>query len=346
MSSVSDKEVLSILRELDPYEFEEFVAALWELQGWDTEVTHGSGDRGIDVIATQTFPFKSTVHIQAKRYAEDSQVSGPEMQKYVSLTQRPEVDLAIVVTTGSFTQQATSLAEEFNIKLLNGTTLVEFIRELGAEELLVDSIDQSGTPDISDGRTTTVNPQKKQSASQPSSTVASGDWLRIELVGASIMNGKISGGFGGGNIEEVLSTEIDGLILAFEIANMSEENWEFRSHNLNNDLGFTAYDDQGFGYTSVDNFSPTTKGKEMGGGWKWNRTTIRAKSRDRVASYWEVSSDTEVYSVEYEEDIWRATDNKKYRREERGQETIRLQFNKPVRTVVGDIPEPIQNSIQ
>lgn len=48
--NLSRDELLSQLREMDPYEFEELVADIWEYQGWETTVTTSSNDMGIDVI--------------------------------------------------------------------------------------------------------------------------------------------------------------------------------------------------------------------------------------------------------------------------------------------------------
>lgn len=40
----------------DKAEFEHFVAALWELQHWQTLVTDQSRDGGVDVVATKSYP--------------------------------------------------------------------------------------------------------------------------------------------------------------------------------------------------------------------------------------------------------------------------------------------------
>ncbi|MFC7230540.1 restriction endonuclease [Saliphagus sp. GCM10025308] len=131
--------LLQILRkDFSPNQFEHLIADLWTLQDWNTQVTAQSNDKGIDVVATQDFPYKQKILIQAKKYGERSRVSSPEMQKYASLKQRDEVDSVIIVTTSEFTGEAKSIAEEFNLKCINGKQLLKFIHRLEAEQLVRD----------------------------------------------------------------------------------------------------------------------------------------------------------------------------------------------------------------
>lgn len=131
-----EDDVIGTLVELEPLRFEQFIAELWERRGWETEVTDGSGDRGVDVIATQSFPYNKKALLQAKRYRRGNNVSGPELQKYASLKQRSGVDEVVVVTTSQFTEQALELHEEFNIKLVDGHRLVEIIDATSSEDLV------------------------------------------------------------------------------------------------------------------------------------------------------------------------------------------------------------------
>lgn len=125
-SVAASSESLATLRELDPYEFEHYVADVWESRGWETEVRQQSGDRGIDVMARKTEPFEQTQVIQAKRYGDDTKVGGPEIQQYASLREQvPDADTVVVVTTGSFTDQAQELAKQLNVKTVNGQQLIQ-----------------------------------------------------------------------------------------------------------------------------------------------------------------------------------------------------------------------------
>lgn len=131
------EEVLSNLRQIDEYDFEEFIAKLWNLYGWETEVTSGSNDRGIDVIAEKHSPFEQKHLIQVKRWGSKNKVGGPEIQQYSSLLRRGDgIDAVVVVTTSSFSRQAKELAGELNVKLVDGFDLYEVLSEVGADNLL------------------------------------------------------------------------------------------------------------------------------------------------------------------------------------------------------------------
>ncbi|MFC7249001.1 restriction endonuclease [Halomicroarcula sp. GCM10025324] len=127
------------LSSIDPYQFENFVADLWEHRGWDSEVTSKSQDAGIDVLVEKSEPFNQTQVIQAKRNAPDNKVSSSDIQQYASLQhQVPEADTVIVVTTSEFSAPANNRASVLNVKLVNGDTLLRIIDELDAYDLVED----------------------------------------------------------------------------------------------------------------------------------------------------------------------------------------------------------------
>lgn len=87
-------------------------------------MSEASGDRGIDVIARDKSD-DETVVIQAKRYDEANHVGSPEVQQYGSLKmQEPYPDRVVIVTTSDFTEQASEIAADIGVELVNGTTLV------------------------------------------------------------------------------------------------------------------------------------------------------------------------------------------------------------------------------
>lgn len=135
--NLSRNEVLSQLRQIDEYEFEHLVADIWGQRGWETTVTTGSSDRGIDVIAQKSSPFKQKQLIQAKRYSVDNKIGSPDIQQYSSLRQQEnEVDAVVIVTTSSFTSQAQQTAKDLNVKLIDGNDLIEMISELDSLDSL------------------------------------------------------------------------------------------------------------------------------------------------------------------------------------------------------------------
>lgn len=116
---------------MDEYEFEELVADVWEAQGWNTEVTSGSGDRGIDVIAEKQGLVDEKMLIQAKRYQDGNNVGGRDVREYSSLQlQESNIDSVVIVTTSSFTRQAKDIAGNLNVKLVDGTSFAASVAEL------------------------------------------------------------------------------------------------------------------------------------------------------------------------------------------------------------------------
>lgn len=129
-SSPSQSNVKKQLQKIDDYDFEHFIAELWEQQGWKTTVSQKSVDSGVDVAAIKQAPYPQKTLIQAKRYAEGNNVSSTAIQQYASLKyQQDNVDTVIVVTTSSFTREAEKRAEELNVKLVDGDGLVSLIQE-------------------------------------------------------------------------------------------------------------------------------------------------------------------------------------------------------------------------
>lgn len=126
------KDIESFLEALDPLKFEKLIAYIFEEAGWRTELTQGSGDKGIDVIARKKFPVKQKYLIQAKYYnKETTSVSPDEVQQYNSLKeQEPNVDQVLLITTSSYTLQAEELAEMLDIKILDRDDVLHMLNSL------------------------------------------------------------------------------------------------------------------------------------------------------------------------------------------------------------------------
>lgn len=118
------------LQGMDPYNFEKLVAEVWEQEGYQTAVSSGSGDEGIDIEATKTSPFKQKDLIQAKRYSADNKVGSQAIREYrVLYDQVPDVDNVIIVASSGFTKEAEKLADKLNVKLIDGGRLAQLIRK-------------------------------------------------------------------------------------------------------------------------------------------------------------------------------------------------------------------------
>ena len=119
------------LQSMNEYDFEKLVADLWSREGWNTNVTDPSGDRGIDVVATRTGLTTEKQVIQAKRYTEGNTVGSKEVRTYATLRQQEsDADSVVLVTTSQFTKQATRLATDLRVKLVDGESLSQRISQL------------------------------------------------------------------------------------------------------------------------------------------------------------------------------------------------------------------------
>ena len=135
-------ELKTVLQQMDPYDFEHFVAELWNRMGWETEVSSAAMDEGVDVTARKQHPYEQTTLIQAKRYGPNTTVGSPDIQQYASLSQQYDgIDKVIVVTTNEFTAQARDLAGRLNVKLIDGDDLAALITQYDALDLVDEYLD-------------------------------------------------------------------------------------------------------------------------------------------------------------------------------------------------------------
>lgn len=135
-SRLSAGEVKRQLQTMDDEDFEYFVADLWERDGWTTEVSQKSRDKSLDVLAERDSPYHQRHAIQAKRYQEDSRVSGPKISEYASLRDQFDADAAVVVTTSGFTKDARERGDTLNVKLVDGDDLVGMVEQYDAYDLV------------------------------------------------------------------------------------------------------------------------------------------------------------------------------------------------------------------
>lgn len=98
----------------DGHAFEQWVADRLEMHGWRADVTSGSGDQGIDIIARRD---GRKIGIQCKRY--DGAVGNKAVQEAFSGRAFHRVDMAVVITTGHYTQSARALSRRTGVHLLH-----------------------------------------------------------------------------------------------------------------------------------------------------------------------------------------------------------------------------------
>ncbi len=86
--------------------------------GWETKVTKGSGDHGVDIVVSKN---NKVIAIQCKFYSNP--VSNKAVQEVSSGKIIYNADLAAVVTNSSYTKHAQDAANRLNVILLHDSNL-------------------------------------------------------------------------------------------------------------------------------------------------------------------------------------------------------------------------------
>ena len=135
---------------IDPYDFEQLVADVWDAKGYDTTVRSKSGDEGIDVEAEKT-GYKEV--IQVKRYNISNKLGSKDIRFYATLYQQePEANSVVIVTSGEFTDEGRVLADKLKVDTLNGDELISEIQEYNVELTSVFDQEQSNSTDSFDSK--------------------------------------------------------------------------------------------------------------------------------------------------------------------------------------------------
>lgn len=102
--------------ELSPTEFEQSIAFLYQLQGYQTTVCGGAGDEGVDVEARKD---GELMIVQCKRYTKTNMVGSPAIQILFAATTANRANKGVIVTTSWFTKQAQQYAQNKPIELID-----------------------------------------------------------------------------------------------------------------------------------------------------------------------------------------------------------------------------------
>lgn len=117
------KEVEVNIDNMDGHSFEYYCAGLLEKNGFqNVEVTRGSGDHGIDILAEKD---GITYAIQCKCYS--SNIGNAAIQQAHSGRDIYEKDIAVVLTNRYFTNQAKADAAKTGVKLWDRDVLLDMI---------------------------------------------------------------------------------------------------------------------------------------------------------------------------------------------------------------------------
>ncbi|HDR8042149.1 TPA: restriction endonuclease [Bacillus cereus] len=115
--------------QMDGRQFEYFLEALFIKLGYKAAVTNGSHDFGADLI----FEGKNKIVIQAKRYGFKNKVGIKAIQEIYAAKAFYKANEAWVITNSTYTSSAKQLARACNVKLLDRSSLQEFVVQVNPE---------------------------------------------------------------------------------------------------------------------------------------------------------------------------------------------------------------------
>lgn len=123
-------ELLTKLKEVDPYAFEKIILVLLKKMGYgDFIETAKSGDGGIDGIINEDQLGLERIYIQAKRYSENK-VRETDIRNFIG-AMSGDTQKGIFVTTSTFDEKAKVKARDAHHKiiLLDGSKLVDLMHK-------------------------------------------------------------------------------------------------------------------------------------------------------------------------------------------------------------------------
>ncbi|MDD3408896.1 MAG: restriction endonuclease [Candidatus Pacebacteria bacterium] len=124
----TEQDILLRLKSLHPKEFEEFITFLFSKLGYQSEAVGASHDGGIDVVVKKDGKIS---YIQCKKYIS-SQVSVSALRDFYGAIANKLTDTkSFFITTNSFTLEAEKFAEDKLIELIDGFTLLKYIKMAG-----------------------------------------------------------------------------------------------------------------------------------------------------------------------------------------------------------------------
>ncbi|MDJ0353372.1 restriction endonuclease [Pseudarthrobacter sp. PH31-O2] len=135
-----EAQIYESLLQLDSQAFERLILQVVQSLGYGTDrqenlrPTQYSGDKGIDGIIWQDSLGFDRVYLQAKRYAQDRAIGGPDVQAFSGALMQHRATKGLFITTSRFTTDAQAVAREtlhYSLKLIDGQRLAELMVRYG-----------------------------------------------------------------------------------------------------------------------------------------------------------------------------------------------------------------------
>lgn len=126
---------IQYLRKIDPFEFENIVAKLYNSLGYKYEVTSKSNDEGKDIILKKNGVI---TYVECKRFSKGNNVSRPILQKLYGVMVADNVTNGIIVTTSNFTKEAIDFSKKMdcNIQLIGEKELIKMLNDYSDKNIL------------------------------------------------------------------------------------------------------------------------------------------------------------------------------------------------------------------
>ncbi|WP_288646601.1 restriction endonuclease [uncultured Lactobacillus sp.] len=126
------EQLLTKLRNTDPYQFENMMVTMLSKMGYkgtigQSLVTQKSNDGGIDGILNLDPLGLRKVYVQVKWYGKDNTVERTAISQFHGDLDLHGADNGVFITTSSFTAGAIKSAKTFNIALVNGEMLTNLM---------------------------------------------------------------------------------------------------------------------------------------------------------------------------------------------------------------------------
>lgn len=114
---------------MDQSEFGQFVAALWERQGWQTQVKRDDGRVFVAIQRPETGE-------EGLLWAvADGEVGGKQVQQFQSLCQQHEIREGAIVAAGTVSDHARKVANGTGIELLDSEKIATILKQKGLTDL-------------------------------------------------------------------------------------------------------------------------------------------------------------------------------------------------------------------
>jgi restriction system protein len=133
---LADLESRPNLMDLNPFEFENLIANLFDQMGLESKLTRSHRDGGVDVVAFDTRPvLGGKVVIQAKRYRHAVGVSA--VRDLYGTMLNEGANKGILATTSGYGPDAFEFAKDKPIELMDGGQLLYLLDQVGVKARII-----------------------------------------------------------------------------------------------------------------------------------------------------------------------------------------------------------------